>query len=1166
MLTPQKKVFAGWSLTPRRENQKSPAINSNSNPRIADGYENGGTAAGEERDLEDLGAKVARLENELFEYQYNMGLLLIEKKELGSKYEDLQQVLEESKEALKREQTAHLIAVSDVEKREENLRKALGVEKQCVLDLEKALREMRSEYAEIKFTADSKLAEANALAASIEEKSLEVEGKLHAADAKFAEASRKSSEIDRKRQDLEGRESALRRERLSFNSERDAHEASLSKQREDLLEWERKLQEGEERLCEARRILNQREERVNEIDRSFKQKESELEEAQKKIDKANMELKKKDEDVSQRLANLTVKEKEADLMKQRIEGKEKKLLEREKELDEREKNEIQKLLDKHKAELDAKKQEFEFEMDQKRRSLDEELKSKVVELEKREIELNHIEEKITKREQALEKKLEKCKEKENDVESKSKVLKEKEKCLRDEKKQVEKEKKQMLIDTEELQKLKEELEQNRAANEEELHKIQQMKEELQVTEAERSEYSRLQSELRRELDEGRSQKEAVLREAAELKQDRMSFEKEWEVLDEKRAEVERELKKIEEEKEKWEKWRRLEEDRLRNESLAAQKKIESELEALKLEKDSFVAFMEHEKSLLSEREQTERRRMLDDLEQQRRDLEIEMQKKFEEKEKNLLEREKLFLEKTESEQNNINYLREVAERGMADMKEEQRRVEKQAEEVAANRKELEGRRVEIQKDIDELVVLSSKLKDQREELVKERERFIAFVERLKTCEQCGEMTREFMLSDLQYIRDMERREILQIPKLAEEYMRNSFKESLHPSGQQNAETSPVARNTETPRSGKSVSWLMRKCAEKIRILSPIKRDEEDSLEHPTEETSLVPQDARAGAPDSDRHDIVEEVRELSNRVVDDSFDVQRAQTDDSVRELEGCQDLSVGGWGNTYSGKEPETSQNSDMNDQSRPGKKSRPIRTRTMKAVVKEAKNILGDLAEQNDRENLKGDDESQGVSGIADKENGKKGKKRGRAYTSQTTASEHGDGESEGRSDSIVAGGPRTRRQKTAAAAQGPVEKRYNLRGSRNLAKAVAVKTSSTSRRVKAGVDGRRETLEGNSGPLPSHSAGVASDNGGSVNLMQAEIEEEGMEYSTPVPKRAIERSMLSEEVSGTPERNGSQGEHSVGEKEDDDDEEEEEDEEEVEHPGEASIGKKLWKFLTT
>ncbi|GAB4831763.1 hypothetical protein Ancab_005775 [Ancistrocladus abbreviatus] len=1191
MFTPQRRPWSGWSLTPRTENQKSTGLNlnSNSNAKIVDGslakgksvsfletgsaYGNGGSlalrsddVAVEGMDPEALAEKVSKLENELFEYQYNMGLLLIEKKEWTSKYEDLQHALAEVKDTLKREQEAHLIVISDAEKRVETLNKALGVEKQCVIDLHKELHEKRTEYAEIKFTADSKLAEANALAAIIEEKSLEVEAKLRAADAKHAEASRKSSEIDRRLQELEARESSLRRERLSFNSEREAHEDTLSKQREDLREWERKLQEGEERLSEARRILNQREERANGIDRSFKQKERDLEEAQKKIDAATTDFKKKEEDIKRRSDSLIRKEKEIDVMMKRIENKEKELLALEEKLNEREKAEIQKLLDKHKTELDDRKQQFEWEMNQKRENFDAELRNKVAEVEKKEVEISHKEEKIKRREEALEKKLEKLKEKEEDFELRSKDLKEKEKSIEAEEKNLEKEKNEMLIEKDKLLNFKAELEQRRDHNEAQLLKMQQERERLKVTEEERSELLRLQSELRREIEKCRLQEEVLLKDSNELKQERESFEQEWEALDEKKAEIEKELKTMTEEKERLEKWRNSEHERLKSENLTAQSNIQREFEALKLAKESFAADMEHEKSLLSERCHSERSKILNDLETCKRELEMEMQKKQEEMEKNLHERERLFKEEREKELNKINDLREVARRATEDMKEERRRIEKQKQEIAANKGVLEGHRLEIQKDIDELDALRRKLKDQRELFFKERERFVAFVEKNQSCEKCGEVIHAFVLSDLQSIHNSDRTEILALPELAAGYMRSSIKHALTPSGQQNKDMTQGIGDMGSPKSG-GTSWL-RKCTSLFKF-SPSRRRDHSSMQNLTGES---PVDQQANVEhESDGLDAAQDVEELSFRVASDAFDAQRVQLNDSVRALQG--EPLAEGEGNIHGGKQDdvEASELSGLNGKQKVRRRGRPKKinwTRSMKAVVRDAKGILGDAGEENENEHPNGHAEDSEKSSFVDKGNGRNGKKRNRAYTSRTTTSEQDADETEGRSDSVMAGGRRKRHQKIEPALQVPAEKHYNLRRPKNVATAPAARAAlSTFNKGKDKEHGPRGALEESSFSKggATYSLGVGSENGGSINLVQGEAPGETNGGRGTQAKKQMENPVLSEEVNGTPEWHVEYGDRTpdrgedVGEEGGDDDDDEE-------YPGEASTIKKIWTFFTT
>ncbi|KAK4368444.1 hypothetical protein RND71_012236 [Anisodus tanguticus] len=1133
--------------------------------------------------------KVSKLENELVDYQYNMGLLLIEKKEWSAKYDEIKQALNEANEAYRREQTAHSIALSEVEKREENLRKALGVENQCVLELEKELREMRSQYATTKYVADSKLDEAKALATSVEENSLQVELKLRAADAKIAEVSRKSSDVERKLRDIEAQENALRRERSSFNTEyvplniiiflislchssfvgseswnlltvtvffpcyvrREAHESDISNQREELREWEKKLKEGEERLANARTLLNQREQRANENDSILRQKQGDLEDEQRKIDIANSVLRKKEVDMSSRLASLASTEKASELedVRKSLEIKEKELDELQEKLNARERVEIQKLMDEHRAILQAKEEGFELEMRQRHSSLDEELKIKVIELEKKEAEVNHIDEKLKKREQALEKKNDKMKEKEKDLELKLKALKEREKSLKTDEKQLETEKKQILTEKDSLLALRVELENERSELEKQQLKINEEIEQLKITEDEKMEHARLQSELKQEIDKCRDLRDTLLKEAEDLKQEKERFEKEWEVLDEKRSEIKKELQEVNELKKKFEKMRHTEEERLIKEKLETENYVQREMEALKAAQETFAATMDHERSVLAEKTQSEKIQILHDFERQKRELESEMQRKREEMESVLHEQEKLFEEERQRERSNANYLREVARKEMEEMKSERVRLEKEKQEISANKMHLAEQQLEMKKDIDVLDGLSRKLKDQREAFVKERERFIAFVKKQESCSSCGEGIHIFELSDLQALNDVED---FDAPLLRSEYLTDGLRD-----------ITPGTANELSPSAG-TMSWL-RKCTTKLLKFSPGKKNEHPASQNLVAGSSLE-ENFVGELPDAMLN---KDQLDLSVSI-SDTFNDQKLQTGNSDREMEASQDI-------------PEDSQNSNVKSgQRRSVRKGRGKNSKTGPANSKAAG--AKNLKESENMHVNGGLETSMNVNEESQKEESSllggaqsKTRKRTLMHESHATASEFDGSHSDGQSDSVTATSRRKRRQKAAPPVQTPGEKRYNLRRPRSAA--VATANGSLPELVS-----KSQEENGDSKAVPATPAAVSGGDRGELRNSDAALPTVANSPSkdaadnqgccADIANELVDDTGLSEEVNGTLEGPSAYSVYDEdptvredGEQdEDDEDDEGNEEEAEVPHPGEVSIGKKIWTFITT
>lgn len=71
----------------------------------------------------------------MYDHQYQMGLLIMERKEWVSKFEQSKAATESAELMYKRDQAAHLSALTEAKKREDNLKKALGIERECVANV-----------------------------------------------------------------------------------------------------------------------------------------------------------------------------------------------------------------------------------------------------------------------------------------------------------------------------------------------------------------------------------------------------------------------------------------------------------------------------------------------------------------------------------------------------------------------------------------------------------------------------------------------------------------------------------------------------------------------------------------------------------------------------------------------------------------------------------------------------------------------------------------------------------------------------------------------------------------------------------------------------------------------------------------------------------------------
>ncbi|KAL3037680.1 hypothetical protein AAZX31_01G082900 [Glycine max] len=522
--------------------------------------------------------------------------------------------------------------------------------------------------------------------------------------------------------------------------------------------------------------------------------------------------------------------------------------------------------------------------------------------------------------------------------------------------------------------------------------------------------------------------------------------------------------------------------------------IKKELEKLVLEKESFRDSMKQEKHLLSEKVKNEKAQMLQDFESKTRNLENEIQKRQEEMEKDLQERERNFQEEMLRELDNINNLKDVIEKEWEEVKAEGIRLENERKELESNKQQLKSGQHEMHEDSEMLMSLSRKVKKERECLVAERKHFLELVEKLRSCKGCGEVVRDFVVSDIQ-LPDFTERVAIPSP----------ISPVLNDKPPKNSQDNVASSEFNISGSVRPVSWL-RKCTTKIFNLSPSKIADAvgasdmagtsplSDVNFSVENIDALP----ASLPNIGARVIFDE-RQPAGGMAHHSSDTPHLQSDNIDKEVGDEYSLSIGDHSHVDSfidGDPGDSQQSVPKLGRCKPGRKSKSgiARTCSVKAVVEEAKEFLGKDPKKIENASLQSlntdhiREDSREDSSFTEKAIGNTRRKRQWAQTSRITETELNAGDSEGHSDSITAGGCRKKRQTVAPLTQVTGEKRYNLRrhktaGKDSSTQNISNATKSVEKEAAAG------KLEGdkNNPEVFETSLAVDDDNVQDTNLVQ-------------------------------------------------------------------------------